>query len=408
MNEELNTALVHYVNNPDDSIANFNLALHYDQLDQYAAALSFYLRAAEFSDKNVLSYEALIRAARTVREQNKRDLSEEGLLRHAISICPEYCEGYFLLSRYYRRKNDHHQARTYAEQAELRDRCNELNTDVEYPGRAAILFEKALAQWNTFLYEQARETLYMLKHTYRLAESDYNLIANTMDSTGFPDRVPYTKQLLEKLKVKFTNSDLIERNYSKHMQDIFVLTATNGKYGGTYLEIGSHHPIHNNNTYLLESQYDWTGISIDNDQQECFNFSRQRTNRVLCEDATKINYTELLKGMPRDIDYLQVDVDEQSLEVLSTIPFDKHRFAVLQFEHDQYRFGTEYRDRSRDIIRQYGYILAVNDIEHEDKYSHEDWWIHPELVDYKNLGLIISDTTLNNVVEYFYNVPFES
>ena len=35
------------------------------------------------------------------------------------------------------------------------------------------------------------------------------------------------------------------------------------KNNGTFIEIGSQHPIFNNNTYILESKYNWTGIMIE-------------------------------------------------------------------------------------------------------------------------------------------------
>ena len=44
-------------------------------------------------------------------------------------------------------------------------------------------------------------------------------------------------------------------------QDKYVLTMLKNKTNGVFLEIGSNHPIKINNSYLLESKYDWKGIS---------------------------------------------------------------------------------------------------------------------------------------------------
>ena len=53
--------------------------------------------------------------------------------------------------------------------------------------------------------------------------------------------------------------------YSQTAQDLFVIAMTNGKQNGTYLEIGCGWPIGGgNNTFALEQDFAWSGISIDN------------------------------------------------------------------------------------------------------------------------------------------------
>ena len=44
------------------------------------------------------------------------------------------------------------------------------------------------------------------------------------------------------------------------MQDIFVLSMLNGKKNGIYVEIGADKPKVINNSYLLESVFDWSGV----------------------------------------------------------------------------------------------------------------------------------------------------
>jgi len=68
---------------------------------------------------------------------------------------------------------------------------------------------------------------------------------------------------LKKLIIPFKGSNSLETNYSEVFQDIFVLQCLNGKKGGTYLEIGAGDPINGSNTYLLEKELEWTGLSID-------------------------------------------------------------------------------------------------------------------------------------------------
>ena len=46
------------------------------------------------------------------------------------------------------------------------------------------------------------------------------------------------------------------KSNSQTGQDLFVLSVLNHKRNGTFLEIGSNHPITVNNTFLLENEYD--------------------------------------------------------------------------------------------------------------------------------------------------------
>ena len=62
---------------------------------------------------------------------------------------------------------------------------------------------------------------------------------------------------------KYNGSEEISKNYSQVYQDFFILTVLDGLKGGTYLEIGSADWIHGSNTYLLETNFDWVGTSID-------------------------------------------------------------------------------------------------------------------------------------------------
>jgi hypothetical protein len=83
------------------------------------------------------------------------------------------------------------------------------------------------------------------------------------------------------------------------------------------------------------------------------------------------------------MDYLQIDCEPPATtyKILTSIPFEQYRFAVITFEHDYYVDASrKYRDLSRKFLQSMGYILAVNNISPDDNSSFEDWWIHPELV----------------------------
>jgi hypothetical protein len=228
-------------------------------------------------------------------------------------------------------------------------------------------------------------------------------------------------------------------------QDLFVLAMLNNKQAGTFLEIGGNHPVYYNNTWLLETEYAWTGVSIDREdcsrhnivlpqfwaqfyasvrdpswpdadsidelplalQKECRNIhrydlhirprlqenlgwatTRPKTQFVL-HDALTYDYSVL----PDYFDYLQIDIEppQQSLTALKLITQQK-RFAVITFEHDAWTGTAEAehaRQQSREWLQDQGYTLVINDIgveprkpEDQDRMTYfEDWWVDSATID---------------------------
>jgi len=188
------------------------------------------------------------------------------------------------------------------------------------------------------------------------------------------------------------NKFIMSGSNSQACQDLFVLSMLNNKKNGYFLEIGSHDPISINNTYLLETQYDWKGIMVEYDPIYKPMYVEKRPNSIhVIQDATTVDYMEKLISFPNDMDYLQIDleVDNRStlttLELLDNTVFDTYRFATVTFEHDIYRgdhFNT--RARSREIFQNRGYILMFPDVQ-SNSCTFEDWYVHPELVDMKRI-----------------------
>jgi hypothetical protein len=191
-------------------------------------------------------------------------------------------------------------------------------------------------------------------------------------------------------------------------QDIFVLNVLKGKRNGVYVEIGSNCPVSvNNNTYVLESNYGWTGLMIEYDQSfENLYKAHRPCSHYIINDARYVNYREFLDSnqYPLNIDYLQIDLDVNNRSTLDTLilldntVFDKYKFAIVTFEHDIYTgnwFDT--RKRSREIFMNRGYVLVFPDIKvfYGGQYvPFEDWYVHPELVDMTYIEEIKSDSSM--------------
>jgi hypothetical protein len=175
-------------------------------------------------------------------------------------------------------------------------------------------------------------------------------------------------------------STTLGSSYSDAGQDILVCILLDYKKGGTYVEVGSQDPLKNNNTFLLESQFNWRGLAFELRGMYSYFYNWRRRNRCIQSDATIIDYRRLLEDarFPTRIDFLQVDIEpaKATLEALLKIPHEKYRFSIIIFEHDFYQNGPEIRDRSRDFLVKLGYHLLIGDVMISGK-PFEDWWIDP-------------------------------
>lgn len=215
-----------------------------------------------------------------------------------------------------------------------------------------------------------------------------------MSYTNFQNVWQWSPSLQPYLRHPFHGSDIIERNYSQSWQDLFVLTALQGQRDGFYLEVGGHVPVNNNNTYLLQEKFGWSGVSIELDASHMPAWQRDRPNsQFVIADALVIDYTKALPlwfgTQSRRIDYLQLDIDPSSntLAVLKRLPLDDWRFSVITFETDAYTQDIRARDESRVILAEQGYILVAQDVSvlfppvSPEPIPFEDWWVDPQVVD---------------------------
>ena len=179
------------------------------------------------------------------------------------------------------------------------------------------------------------------------------------------------------------------KSYSQIGQDTWVINTLKNKKNGTYVDIGGGHPTIINNTYMLEKEFNWSGISVDCgpphthacEHLSCMEYEllwgkeRNNNNKLICGDALKFDYINLFKehNLPKIIDYLSVDLAPPMVtwEALQKIPFLEYTFNVITFETDFYR-ETLTQAPSRELLQSFGY----NMIPASTKPDQEDWYIH--------------------------------
>lgn len=199
------------------------------------------------------------------------------------------------------------------------------------------------------------------------------------------------------------------QSFSDQHQDVFVVACTGGKKNGTYLEIGAGHPVYGNNTFILEAQFGWNGLSFEYKPEFVNEFNLIRRNPCFIGDATTTDFNAILErcNVGDHMDYLQVDIEPATatLSALKQIDLDKYHFSVVTFEHDIYNtvLTPEWvLTESREIFKRHGYTRVVSNMVHaalnpHSKLPHgpmEDWYVHEDYIGSENWKRFVGENVV--------------
>jgi FkbM family methyltransferase len=211
-----------------------------------------------------------------------------------------------------------------------------------------------------------------------------------------------------------TTLGLLDKSKSQLRQDLFVLSKTNYKREGFFVEFGATNGIHLSNTYLLETEFSWRGILaepakiwhkklIENRPHAAIEtacvWSESNTSLVFKETAVPhlstigdfssndehknsrlngkeyyvktISLNDLLKNnkAPRHIDYLSIDTEGSEFEILQNFDFGEYSFGVITVEHN----FTATREKIYALLTYNGYKR-----EYESISAFDDWYTKTE------------------------------
>lgn len=358
----------------------YELACEYDRLEQGAAAACFFLRAADWEEKDhLLQYKALIKTGLVYQREGRRGITVMGLFQNAIQLIPHRPEAYYFLAKHYESNDDWRMVLLNASTGLSMAKEDDPDIGIGYPGINALKILYAKARWKNAGMEDGKELLFDLKFKERLSPSEQEEVTKYISNIGYPAAITYKNEDHFRYKFPFPGMQSIQRNYARHFQDMFVLSVLDGKTGGSFVEIGCGDPVVHNNTLLLEKKFNWTGLSVDNDSRHCYNYKHQRKTSVFLCDALNIDYKQFFKMNCFDdnIDLLRINSENTSLEVLKRIPFDDYQFNIIQFQHNECWWGDIFKTESRKILEELGYVLLVPDVCVSETQNYEDWWVHP-------------------------------
>jgi len=381
MNSELQKILDLYVLDQNNPQLNYKLAEEYYKSGNQSAACSYYIKAAELTNDRSLKTECFLKMGYSYLKQGDRLREAKLMAEYARANSPIDPRSYIISCLVNMKDKDWLSLLNMSETA-----CNlpisSTKYDEFYTDNQLPRLYHAYALMNMRLFEEGQRDCYEV-YNNSFNQSLKIQAVQLLDDCGFtPEFNSYDGSKKSTLRAPFDNLELVKENHSQALQDIFVLTATNGKKGGLYLEIGSAHPIIHSNTKLLED-FDWKGLSIELNGDQVNEFKSKRKNDCLQADATSLDYNLIFSKVfqANFIDYLQVDIDPASatLEVLTKIINTGQKFGVITFEHDVYKPGNEeVRMKERELLSSNGYQLIVPNVSIIEGLPFEDWWIHKD------------------------------
>jgi hypothetical protein len=200
--------------------------------------------------------------------------------------------------------------------------------------------------------------------------------------------------------------------FSQIGQDLVVLDYFDNKELGSFLDIGCGFPKKINNTFILEKEFKWNGISIDLvdfTEDDGTKWSDCRKTKRILEDALLVDYKKILEDISvnRVVDFLSMDLEppELTFECLYKIPFDDFIFNLICFEIDEGREGGEDRKYiSRNYLKSKKYIFLGNLHGQDDIYLHESFY---EKVKHKNFFRIVENSGTSKHTIKLFNPNYE-
>jgi FkbM family methyltransferase len=204
--------------------------------------------------------------------------------------------------------------------------------------------------------------------------------------------------------VSFCCAPIIFKSHAENFQDMFVIFQTNQKRSGYFVEIGVGDGKSFSNTYLLEKEFQWSGLLIEPNPKFHASIEELRSARLekraaysrsgetlgfLVADIGElstlakyqagggpkgrlikvdtINASDALElhSVPTDFDFLSVDTEGSEYDILSVIDFNVYTPKVICVEHN-YRPGA--KKAYERLLEPFGYVSVFEHLSGVDAW----------------------------------------
>ena len=217
------------------------------------------------------------------------------------------------------------------------------------------------------------------------------------------------------LKNRIKTLKYFSYSQSQLRQDLLVLNTLNFKKRGFFCEFGVCDGIIGSNTYLLEKQFEWSGIVCEPSKNIHKRLQKNRkcfidNNCVYKTSGEKILFTQTVTpelstiskyinsdvnsykrinakqydvktialydllekyNAPNVIDYLSIDTEGSEFSILENFDFNKYKFKIITVEHN---FNNN-RDKIYKLMLRNGYIRKYTEIS-----FYDDWYFNKNLI----------------------------
>jgi FkbM family methyltransferase len=194
--------------------------------------------------------------------------------------------------------------------------------------------------------------------------------------------------------------DFLVESKSQNGQDLFALISNDFKRGGVFIEFGAYDGVIFSNTYLLEKQFEWSGILIDPipshyesmmqnrkcklihgavsakhqesvliEELPASDLSRFVTKRKIFKKVHEVKALTLQEVIDQnltsnEIDFLSIDIEGEDIEILKSLDLNRYKINAICVEHN-YREGS---DKILDFMYENKYKLVFRE------FSKNDYW----------------------------------
>jgi len=178
-------------------------------------------------------------------------------------------------------------------------------------------------------------------------------------------------------------------------QDDFVLKMLGYPTSGYFIDLGSGMAVKGSNSFRLELM-GWKGICVDMTNYADFSI---RNCKFVCDNALNVNYSALFEEstVPKIVDYLSLDIDEHTTDLMKLVPFNKYTFKIITIEHDAYLRDLAFRAEQRSYLSSIGYTMICSDVKPDSLRllgipdgPFEDWWIKEEFFSQSIISMVRS------------------
>ena len=377
--------LIEFSLDTENGEKNYALAQWYEIQGHTAPAHTYYLRAAERTEDNLLSYSALIRASFCYKSQGSRDGTEKVLLENALNFLPQRPEAYYFLSLLYERKKEWQNSYTYANLGLQQEDVEPIIP--EFQGNHLLIFQKAVAAW---WWGRGIESIKLFNS---LIDNHWNEMDDKHKNS--------TKDNITRLNKLLSQKYFAEYKTDKYIRETFF---SDYSYKGVMVEVGAGPP-----TFISNSKHfrdsGWRTISVEpnpkfvkqhidegsevyqyacSDKEECRDFVVNLNNdEWYTEEDDGVSFSALdirHKNLPKHntqttievetirldnllkkinvehVDILSIDVEGWELEVLRGLNKNKYQPKVIVIENieNDENYHSYMKERGYEFVQKCG------------------------------------------------------